>query len=416
MTEHEGMLAPYRVLDLTDEHGLLCGKVLGDLGADVIIVEPPRGSPARGIGPFYHDQPDPERSLYWFAFNTSKRGITLDIESADGRELFRRLVATADVVVEAFPPGHMEGLGLGYEALKQINPGIIVTSITPYGPSGPFRDYKESDLVLMSLGGLTFISGEPDRPPLRITYPQAYLHSGAYAAVGTMMALFHRGMSGEGQHVDVSMQECCEWASYFTPEWWDMAQTNMMRAGMWRVFGPAGKMRMVYPCQDGYVSCWMLLSFAASRGQYRLVEWMDREGMCPDWLRGLDFRAMDASNVEQGLLDDMGEAFTRFFLTKTKQELFDWARANELFLAPFSTAKDLWQNPQLAERGFWMEVEHPELGTAVTYPGPFLRSSEASPTVQRRAPLIGEHNIDIYCGELGLSAQALTTLRGVGVI
>jgi len=414
----EGMLSPYRALDLTDEKGLLCGKILGDLGADVIMIEHPLGNPARRLGPFHHDIPDSENSLYWFAYDTNKRGITLDIEKADGRKLFKRLVERTDFVIESFKPGYMESLGLGYEELEKINPGIIMTSITPFGPGGPYRDYKESDLVLMSLGGLTYISGEPDRPPPRITYPQAYLLSGAYAAVGSMMAFYYRGMTGEGQYVDVSMQECCEWASYFTPEWWDMAQTNLIRAGMWRVFGPA-KMRMVYPCKNGYVSCWILAGPVASRGQKRLVEWMNREGMCPDWLRELDFKAWDIFSLgeaTQEFLDGMAQAFTDFFLTKTKEELFEFARESELFLAPMSTAKDLFENPQLKARDFWVEVQHPELGATITYPGAFLKSTVASPSIRRRAPLIGEHNEEIYIGELGLPKETLRLLRGAGVI
>ena len=164
------------------------------------------------------------------------------------------------------------------------------------------------------------------------------------------------------------------------------------------------------------MSCWILVSYAASRGQYRLVEWMDREGMCPDWLRGLDFRALDASNIDQELLNKMAEAFTRFFLTKTKGELFEFARESGLFLAPMSTAKDLFENPHLKARGFWVQVEHLELGATITYPGSFLKSSEMSPSIKRRAPHVGEHNEEIYIDELGLSRETLATLKGVGVI
>jgi len=141
------MLSPYRVLDLTDEKGLLCGKLLGDLGADVIKVERPGGDPARNIGPFYHDETDPEKSLFWFAFNTSKRGIALDIETADGQEVFKRLVQSADSVIESFPPGYMDRLGLGYPALEKVNPGVIMVSITPFGQTGPYKDYKTCDIV-----------------------------------------------------------------------------------------------------------------------------------------------------------------------------------------------------------------------------------------------------------------------------
>lgn len=149
----EGMLSPYRVLDLTDEKGLLCGKLLGDLGADVIKIEPPGGDTSRNVGPFYKDIPDPERSLFWFAFNTSKRGITLDIETADGQDVFKRLVTSADFVIESFPPGHMDRLGLGYPALNEINPGVIMVSISPFGQTGPYKDYKSPDIVACAMGG-----------------------------------------------------------------------------------------------------------------------------------------------------------------------------------------------------------------------------------------------------------------------
>ena len=195
----EGMLSPYRVLDLTDEKGFLCGKLLGDLGADVIKVERPGGDPARSIGPFYHDEADPEKSLFWFAFNTSKRGITLDIETAEGQEVFKRLVESADFVIESFPPGYMDQLGLGYSALEEVNPGIIMVSITPFGQTGPYKDYKAPDIVAWAMGGSMYPFGNADRPPVRISHhSQAYLHASGEAAVGAMLALYYRSITGEG--------------------------------------------------------------------------------------------------------------------------------------------------------------------------------------------------------------------------
>ena len=184
----QSLLAPFRALDITDEKGFLCGKVLGDLGADVIKIEKPGGDPARSIGPFYHDIPDPEKSLYWFAFNMNKRGITLDIETADGQQIFKKLATTADFVIGSFPPGYMDKLGLGYSALSEINPQTIVTSITPFGQTGPYQDFKGSDIVAMAMSGLMYLIGDPDRPPVRISFPQAYLHAGVEGAVGSMVA------------------------------------------------------------------------------------------------------------------------------------------------------------------------------------------------------------------------------------
>src|SRR3989338_8654583 len=183
-----GMLSPYRVLDLTDEKGLLCGKLLGDLGADVIKVERPGGDPARKIGPFYHDEADPEKSLFWFAFNTSKRGITLDIESAAGQATFKKLVETADFVIESFPPGYLDKLGLGYSALEKVNPGVIMVSITPFGQTGPYKDYKAPDIVAWAMGGVMYPWGDADRPPVHISHhSQAYLHAAGQAVVGALI-------------------------------------------------------------------------------------------------------------------------------------------------------------------------------------------------------------------------------------
>ena len=230
-TETKSLLAPYRVLDLTDEKGLLCGKLFGDMGADVIKIECPGGDPARNIGPFYHDDIDSERSLSWFAFNLNKRGITLNIETDDGRELFKSLVKTADFLIESFPPGYLDQLGLGYASLETINPRIIMVSISPFGQTGPYAHYKAYDIVGMAMGGMMQICGDPDRPPVRITYPQAYLFASAEAVVGAMAAHYYREATGEGQHVDISMQQCIVGLGMTAPAIWELMQINQKRGG-----------------------------------------------------------------------------------------------------------------------------------------------------------------------------------------
>jgi crotonobetainyl-CoA:carnitine CoA-transferase CaiB-like acyl-CoA transferase len=192
-------LDPYRVLDLTDEKGMLCGRILGDLGADVIKVERSGGDKSRNIGSFYQDMPHPERSLYWFAYNANKRGITLNLQTADGRGLFKRLAKTSDFIIESFAPGYLEELGLGYPVLSEIKPAIILISITPFGQSGPYRDYKSSDIVSMAMGGLMYITGDADRPPVRVSVEQSYLHAGAHAAIGALLALHYRVLTGKDQ-------------------------------------------------------------------------------------------------------------------------------------------------------------------------------------------------------------------------
>jgi crotonobetainyl-CoA:carnitine CoA-transferase CaiB-like acyl-CoA transferase len=216
------MLRGLCVLDLTDEKGSLCGKIFGDLGADVIKIERPGGDAARKVGPFYHDIQDPEKSLYWFFFNSSKRGITLDLGTIEGREIFKRLVEAADIVVESFPPRYLDGLGLGYSVLSEINPQIIMTSITPFGQSGPYKDYKTSDIVAFALSGAMSICGDPDRPPLRLNPYHAYSYAGATAAAGTLIAYYYRQVSGQGQHVDVSVQESVMIDAFMCPPSWSL--------------------------------------------------------------------------------------------------------------------------------------------------------------------------------------------------
>lgn len=228
--KRQGMLSPYRVLDLTDEKGHLGGKLLGDLGADVIKVEKPGGDDARNIGPFYHDEEDPEKSLSWFAFNTSKRGITLDVETVEGQDVFKNLVKSADVVLESFPPGYLHSLGLGYDGLEKIRRQIVMVSINPFGQTGPYKDYKAPGIVAWAMGGFMSRFGDADRPPVQVShYPQAYLLAAAASAAGAMMGLYHRQREGEGQHIDISIQECAAQCVEFQAILWDMMKVIQPR-------------------------------------------------------------------------------------------------------------------------------------------------------------------------------------------
>ena len=176
------LLSPYRVLDLTDERGLLCGKMLADLGADVIQVEPLGGNPARRLGPFFEDDVRPEKSLFWWAYSANKRSITLDIETVDGGNLLLKLAAEADFLIESFSPGYLARLGFGYPDLQALNPGLVMVSITPFGQDGPYADYLATDIVGMALGGFMSLTGDSDRAPLRLSFPHFYLHGSAAGA------------------------------------------------------------------------------------------------------------------------------------------------------------------------------------------------------------------------------------------
>ncbi|MFC1965591.1 CaiB/BaiF CoA transferase family protein, partial [Chloroflexota bacterium] len=408
----EGMLSPYRVLDLTDERGLLCGKLLGDLGADVIKVERPGGDPARNIGPFYHDKPDPEKSLFWFAFNTSKRGITLDIETSVGQGIFKKLVKSADFVIESFSPGYMDKLGLGYPALEKINPSIIMVSVTPFGQTGPYKDYKAPDIVAWAMGGQMYPWGDADRPPIRISHPyQAYLHAAADAAVGAMMALHYREMTGEGQQVDVSIQESVIQLNYHATDSWDMMKVILQRGGN-DLLRPGINVRMqrIWPCKDGSVVFYWHSGSEGNRRSLPAVNWMESEGMATDFLKEIDWDTLDFATTTQDIMDRLEGPTGNFLISRTKAELMEGALKHRAMLYPVSTSKDILENAQLAARGFWVELAHPELGTTITYPGAFAKASEAPPKISRRAPLIGEHNQEIY-NELGLSSGRFVKLK-----
>ncbi len=398
----------------------MCSKVLGDLGADVVKIEKPGGDPARTLGPFYGDIPDPEKSLYWFAFNMNKRGITLDIETADGREIFKRLVENAEIVVESFPPGYMDGLGLGYPALSEINPRIIVASITPFGQTGPYSGYKGSDIVAMAMAGMMYSTGEPDRAPVRISFPQAYLHAGVEAAVGSLAAYYHRQMTGQGQHVDVSIQATMVSATNNIQQYWAMNKILVQRAGPGRVSPVTGYVRRVIrQCKDGYMVNQLMGGPVGASTTRNLIKWLDEEGMAPDSAKQTVWEEFDLASMdpaEQRMIKSLNEALDRLFLMRTKEEILLEGVKRRIFMYPVCTAEDLAKNPQLRVRDFWEEVEHPELDATVTYPGAFFKTTEAPWRIRRRAPLIGEHNEDIYEKELGFSRKDLATLKQGGVI
>ena len=201
------MLSPYRVLVLCGKRGMLCGQILGDLGADVILFDPPGGAAARSVGPLFDDVSGGERSLEFWAFNRNKRGVVLDLDSRSGQATLRELARGADFLIEAEAPGALERRGLGYEQLAAESPALIYVSITPFGPDGPKAHWTDSDLILMAAGGPLALGGDQDRPPVRLSLPQAYHHAAADAALGALVALNERLRSGLGQRVDVSAHQ-----------------------------------------------------------------------------------------------------------------------------------------------------------------------------------------------------------------
>ena len=419
--KNEGLLSDYRILDLTDHKGIYCAKVLADLGADVIKIEKPGGDATRNIGPFYKDIAHPEKSLYWWAYNTSKRGITLNIETADGKDIFQRLVKTADVVIESFSPGYMDSLGLGYPALSEINPGIIMTSISPFGQTGPHRDWKADDLVGWAMAGQAYVTGDDDRPPCQVSFPHGYLVTGCHAASATLAALYYRELSGEGQRVDVSMQESVLWTTLLLVQFWDMMKLNLFRAGSRRSMGTA-LFRLAFPCKDGYVGFLIAGGQLASISMPPLIKWMAEEKMLgafedkKDWGPKDWTQKVDAMALTQEIVDAWEDSIIKFFANKTKAKIYEKAREEGMIIYPVSTTKDLAENAQLKYRDFYVEVEHPELGEAITYLGSPYKMTVAPWKISRRAPLVGEHNQEIYERELGLSKDEMRLLKEAGII
>ena len=412
------ILEGYRVLDLAGEKGFMCGMLLGDLGADVIKIEKPGGDDARNIGPFYHDEPHPEESLYWFALNRNKRGITLDIETSDGREIFKQLVKTADFVIETLPPGHMAKLGLGYTDLEKLNPGIIMVSITDWGQDGPYveKGYKADEMVLWALGGEMWLCGDIDRAPVQISCPQAYFHAGAEAAVAAMTAFYYRDISGEGQWADISIQECIAYLGMNTITFHEVNDIviprGTMKMGLPRKDGDMAPVQMIWPVKDGYMAGFLLGGTlkAMSLGARALVEWMDEEGMAED-LMEVDWINQDSMDTPIETLQHQIDVTQRFLETKTKEEVYERAVKDKIVFAPITDPKDLATDRQLHSRNFFVDIEHPELGDTITHCGPFVKFSETPMKRWFRAPLIGEHNVDIFEKELGFSKEQLAALK-----
>lgn len=411
------MLSGLKALDLTDIRGYLCGKILADLGVEVIKIEPPGGDPGRNTGPFYYDEPDPEKSLYWFAYNMNKKGITLNIETRDGRKILLALVKKADFLIESFSPGYLEKLGLGYTDVRVQNQRIIMTSISPFGQTGPYKDYKAPDIVGMAMGGIVYPTGAPDRPPVRISFPQAYLHASAHACVGTMIAYYYRETTGKGQHVDQSMQQSLVYATTNLVPFWELSRRVLRRAGVFRggVFAKT-RVRQLWPCKDGFVSFMILGGKAGAGTMQGLVEWMDSEKMADSHIKGVDWNNFNMATVTQKEINGLEKKIGEFFLLHTKSELYKGALQRRILLQPLSDMDDLIKNQQLEARNFWREIRHDEVSDSIKYPGPFVQMSKTPLCMGTRAPLIGEHNENVYMNELGYARDKLVILKQAGII
>ncbi len=414
------LLEGYRALDLSQGGCMLCGQILSDFGVEVVKVEPPDGDSSRSIGPFYKNMADPQKSLFWFAYNAGKKSITLNLETADGQNIFKKLAQSADFIIDTFSPGRWGELGLTYPVLSQINPGLILTSITWYGQTGPKALYKGSDLTVWASGGELHVSGDADRAPNWLSFPQTSLHGGAYAAAATMMAHWHRDLTGEGQSLDVSMQEIIPYLpEAFTTAAWDLTQWEIPRAGLDYIFPSGVSIPIGYPCKDGYICMYAVSGDVTMLDSSRaLQKWIIEEGKAPEWFKTFDYeKEYDATRMTQETVDRVKSVIIDFFDNKTKEEIYEEAIVRRILAAPVSTAKDVSEDIQLKARNFWIPVNHPELQDTIDYNAYPIKTSEpATLKLRDRAPLIGEHNQEIYETGLGLSKDELVMLKQAGVI
>ena len=421
-TSAGGALDDIRVIDLSGHCGIYCTKLLADLGADVIRIEPPEGDPLRRIGPFYHDESDQEKSLLNYHFNTNKRSITLNLQSDGGLQILKQLIESADVMVESFQPGFLAEKGLGFEDIKSINPQLILVSITGFGQTGPYHHYKATDLVAQAVSGVLYTMGFPEDPPTSLGASQAYHMASANAAIGALMALYYRDATGQGQHVDISMQATALRMSEMAPFTYWIKGVSRGRTGLeyYR------SLKDNYLCKDGRVVC----SALGGAGADQMLEWMTSEGMAAELntdkyaeVIALIKKATvgDASTrrLQDEFVDEVHhieDVWQDFLMTHTREELFVGAQTRGVRLFPVNDAKSVVEDIGLNERNYFVNVEHPELGTKLKYPGPPYRLSKTPWKISKRAPMIGENNMEIYSNELKISEETINSLKNKGVI
>jgi len=412
-----GPLHGLRVLELADEKGQFCGKLMADLGADVIKIEPPGGQHTRLVGPFLDDIPHRERSLSFWHYNTSKRGITLNLEHPDGQSLLRRLVPTADILLETYPPGYLPALSLGYDVLSSLNPRLIMCSLTPFGQTGPWRDFLSADLLQLAAGGQMSCCGYdpqdvPDAPPIAPGGGNAWHIGSHFAYMAILAAVYYRDMTGEGQYIDASIHEACALTT-------EAAGTTYIYTGkvVQRHTGRAASLDQSEPTQfqsqDGLWVNTTRTGFNLTPVQLqRLATMLDQYGLAQDLL---DEKYQHPATI-QANLQHIGEVLEHFFANVPQEEAWRAGQENGLPWGGVRSLDEIINDEHLRDRGFFTEVEHSELGRRFIYPGGATIYNGSPWRISRRAPLIGEHNEEIFCRELGVQKAELTLLAESGVI
>lgn len=396
-----------KVLDFTGELGPYAAKMYVGLGADVIHLEPLAGDPLRFRGPYYKDIPDKNGSLQFLYYNGGKRGMALNMNQEKGRDIFLKLCETADLLLESFAPGYLNQLDLSYDRLSAVNPGLVQTSITPFGNFGPYRDYPGCDFTTSALGGFLFLAGVDNDKPVRACDNQAYRMAESYAAVGSSIALLFAKRTGIGQFVDVSCMEAVSMALENAAQYWDLEGKN--RRGLGMVAGVG-----VHPCKDGYIV------IGAIMGKNKVmwdpfVQWMKEEGV-EDWEVFQDDRWIEPDYRESKTgYETFCKIFERFTMKHDKLTLYEKGQAHRVALTPVSNGKDLLENPQLNFRQFWQTIKHDYLNADITFPGAPYEFGNLKWRFGPPAPTMGQHTAEIL-KSLGYDEDQIHALAKEGIV
>ncbi len=390
------------MLDLTHHvAGPYSTKLLSDFGAEVIKVEPPTGDPARSIPPFANDEPHPERSLLFAYLNTNKKSITLNLKTSTGRSLFYKLLAETHILVENFAPRVMPSLGLGYDSLIDSNPSLVMVSISNFGQTGPYRDYKAADIIHYALGGLMYIFGSAEREPLKHALRQTQFKAGTNAATAALIGWYHRQFNGEGQHIDVSIQECVTSALRDTTSLYTYAGSTRQRQP-----SHTGDMpRSPVSTQDGYI---VPIHFGGAVDWNGVADFIGAPALKDEAFSTPESRFNNAQALQEALEAGMSH-WRKFDLMRQAHQ-----RRGHIYGVVQSPAEVL-ASEQYNARSYFAHIRHPAIGDAI-YPGAPFIMSKTPWNALTPAPLLGENNREILCDTLGLSLEDLNLLTASGVV